>query len=261
MGLGGLAYLQNLPGIDASVETTENEPFWGPNAPAQWVGGTIDASAIDSGGSPTTLLRRGLLMGLITSSGKLSHYDPAETDGSQVPVGVLYQSVNMYDPAAGATREKQGRILVAGNLKVNSLYGFDEYARTLFGGRFLFDDNRYPHLTFRQVVAKTANYTVTLADNGKEFTTTGAAGAVTFTLPAIGTAIRGVRYRFRNTVGQNMAVVAPANKLVTFNNATATSVTFSTAGNLIGACVEITADEAGTKWLTAFSGANTVTVA
>jgi hypothetical protein len=36
----------------------------------------------------------------------------------------------------------------------------------------------------RTVEAKTANYTVTNADNGKTFTTEGAAGAVVFALPA-----------------------------------------------------------------------------
>ena len=261
MSLGGLSLLQNLPGIDASIETTENAPFWGPEAPFQVIGGVIDSTAVDSGGTPTTLLRRGLIMGQITSSSKFADYDPTATDGTQFPIGVLYQSVNMYDIGTAATRDKAGRIALFGNLKINNLYGFDEFARVQFGSRFLFDDYRYPHIRFNKVVAKTTNYTVVATDNGTAFTTEGAGGAVTFTLPAVGSAARGLRFRFHNVVGQNMTVTAPAGKLITFNNAAATSVSFQTAGNLIGGTIEIVATSDGAKYIAIPSGANTLTVA
>lgn len=45
----------------------------------------------------------------------------------------------------------------------------------------------------REVVVKTANYTVTVEDNGRKFSTKGAAGTVTFALPA---ATVGLRYGF-----------------------------------------------------------------
>lgn len=262
MSFGGLSLLQNLPGIDAALETVENEFMYGPAAPFQVEGVILDSSAVDATGTPTTLLRRGLVMGQITATSKWADYDPTATDGTQFPLGFLYQNVNMYDIGAGAVREKVGRILKFGNVKTGSVYGFDEFARVALGGRFLWDDNRYPHLGgFFGPVAKTADYTVLTTDNGKAFTTTGGAGARVFTLPAIGSSIRGCRFRFHNTVDQNMTVTAPANKLVTFNNATATSVAFSTAGNKIGATVEIVADELGAKWIAIPSGANTMTVA
>lgn len=97
------------------------------------------------------------------------------------------------------------------------------------------------------VTAKTASYTVVAADTGKVFTTTGASGAVTFTLPAAATAGSGWHAYFVNTVDQDMAIAGTAGELVTFNDVAANSVTFSTAGEKIGAAVHVICD--GTKML------------
>jgi hypothetical protein len=53
------------------------------------------------------------------------------------------------------------------------------------------------------VVPKTADYTVTAGDSGKTFTTVGAAGTVTFALPA---ATLGLKYRFRVGAAQQLRV-------------------------------------------------------
>lgn len=97
------------------------------------------------------------------------------------------------------------------------------------------------------VAAKTASYTVTPQDEGTQFTTRGAGGAVTFTLPPIANVFAGWSCRFYNVAGQNMAITAPTNKLTTFNNATATTATFSTSSELIGAAAEVFFD--GTTYL------------
>lgn len=55
----------------------------------------------------------------------------------------------------------------------------------------------------RSVSAKTANYTVTAADNGTTFTNAGAAGAVTFALPA---ATPGMWYRFVVKAAQELRI-------------------------------------------------------
>lgn len=94
----------------------------------------------------------------------------------------------------------------------------------------------------RRIVAKVNNYqivspmTATGGDpSGTCFTTRGAAGAVTFTLPAITPNQAGVEYEFDGVANQNIGVAAAAGTVVTFNNAAATSVTASTAGGKIGA--------------------------
>lgn len=99
-----------------------------------------------------------------------------------------------------------------------------------------------------RVEAKTADYTVVVpGDNGKVFTTRGAAGAIIFTLPAITAGSEGFRCWFYNVAGQNMTVQGTAGELVTFNDAGANSVAFSTSSELIGACVMAVSD--GTSWL------------
>jgi hypothetical protein len=53
------------------------------------------------------------------------------------------------------------------------------------------------------VEAKTANYTVTVEDSGKTFTTVGAAGTVVFAMPA---AVVGLKYRFRVGAAQELRI-------------------------------------------------------
>lgn len=255
------AYLQNLPGIDTAVETSENEFLFGPAHTWNVMGVQLDSGAVDSGNTPTTTLRKGLILGVITSTGLYADYDPTATDGTQNPVGILAEAVNMYDARAGAVRAKAAKMVYAGHVKAASLVNLDEYARLVLGPRCTWDDLRFTHLAFTAPVAKTADYTVLSTDSGKAFTTLGASGAVIFTLPAVGSAARGYRFRFHNAVDQNMTVTAPAGKLITFNNAAATSVAFSTAGNKIGATVEIVATPDGAKYIAIPSGANTMTVA
>lgn len=53
------------------------------------------------------------------------------------------------------------------------------------------------------VVTKTADYTVTTADNGRTFSTAGASGAVVFSMPA---AVPGLRYRFYVGAAQELRI-------------------------------------------------------
>lgn len=239
---------QNLvPGVTAPITTTETEYAWGPAGPAYVTGVTIAAAAVDAGNTPTTTLRKGLILGKVTASGKYKQYDPTATDGTQFPVGILDQTVSLADyRSPGSTVDKNVMMRYSGLAKVGSLYGFDELARGILSPRFLWDDLRLEMPSFDVVVAKTADYTVVAADNGTLFTTLGAAGAVVFTLPALA---RGYRFRFFNEVNQNMTVTAPSGKLVAFNNAAATSIAFSTASNKIGAGVEIVSNSDASKYL------------
>jgi len=110
------------------------------------------------------------------------------------------------------------------------------------------------------VVAKTAAYTVApAADNGKVFTTKGATASVTFTLPAPADANAGTRVEFVAGADQVMIVSGTANKMVTFNDLDADGVTFSTAGEKIGAHVVAISD--GEYWFVSKLGAHTMTVA
>ncbi len=108
-------------------------------------------------------------------------------------------------------------------------------------------------------VARTANYTIgsTATDAfGTIFTNRGAAGAVTFTLPA---PTAGAYYFFAGVVAQNLVITAGSAIAVTVNNAAATSITYSTANQQIGSFAVAIAD--GSSWLLVNIGTNTATVA
>lgn len=248
------------PGPGAVVATTERMAVLGPITWYLLKGGLINGSvATDAGNTPTTELRHGLLMAQRTSDGLLTNYSPLSADGSQLVQGFLWESRTTIDND-GLTVNRTCQIVIAAYARASQLLLLDEQARRQMQGRFILDD-RIPGVIggYRQTLAKTANYTVVAGqDNDTIFTTTGATGEVDFTLPA---AAVGNRFRFVNTVGQTMKVIAPAGKLICFNNAAATSITFSTAGNLIGAIVEIVCDDTGTKWIASTPCSNTQTIA
>ena len=99
---------------------------------------------------------------------------------------------------------------------------------------------------WRNIVAKTADYTVVTADHGTLFTNRGAAGAVNFTLPT--TAYKGMRFGFYVVADQTLTVTSgTADTMVVYNDATADSVSFGSAGDKIGGMFEVVGD--GTGWL------------
>lgn len=234
-----------MPGMGDATMTIERELTWGEIKAWQITGVKLDSATVDAGNTPTTILRRGLILGQVTATGEYKHYTVGATDGSQIPVGVLYQDVDML--VDGVAANKFGRMLISGQIKKSQLLGFDEEVRRCFHGRFIFDDllvgspSSYP-----VVEAKTADYTIVLRDNNKTFTNQGAAGAVVFTLP---TCAVGLRFRFFVEANQNVTITAASGKLVAFNNAVATSIAYTTANEKVGAGVEIVANADGSKWL------------
>lgn len=248
-----------MPGMGTVFTSTQKKLLRGYPSSLVLLGVAIDSAAVDSLNTPTTELRTGLMMAQITATGLYKKYDPTATNGLQFPVGPLWEERNMLDYSATA-RQCTAQIVIGGFIVASQIIGLDARARQLLYGRIVFDDMIVGHPPgFFGPIAKTGNYTVLAADSGYLFTNTGAAGAVIFTLPT--TIAAGFRARFQVTADQNVTVAAPANKLITFNNLAATSVAFSTAGNRIGAGVEIIANEDATKYIAIPSGANTMTVA
>jgi hypothetical protein len=109
--------------------------------------------------------------------------------------------------------------------------------------------------------AKTAAYTVTAKETGTWFLTSGATAAVTFTLPAIsdGPFI----FFFVAVADFGMTVTAAAaDTLLTFNDAAADSVAFSTSSEIMGGFVIAGCDGTTVFALTPISAhSQTVTVA
>lgn len=257
------------PGPQAAVETAENTFSWGPGTQLQFdYGVLIDGAARDGGNTGlTTQLRPGLLMGKVTSTGKYKQYDPTATDGTEQPFGILAsQGLKVID-LNGANRDVMGMLCIGGKVKNGALfsglspYTLDQYARAQLHPRFIFDDDFSGNWTYpyKREIAKTADYTVTAADNGTLFTNLGAVGAVTFTLP---TRARGLNFGFMAIADQTITVASAGSldDIVTFNDAAADSIAFSTGGSKIGAHVRLYCNPAETLWYMELLCKNTLTV-
>lgn len=98
-----------------------------------------------------------------------------------------------------------------------------------------------------RIINKTASYTVTPDDFGSVFTTRGAGGAVTFTLPAASAVNVNEFVLFVNVADQNMIVAGADEGLVVFNDLTADSIAFQTSSEKIGGAFLAISD--GTSWI------------
>lgn len=267
-----------LPGLQTAVETAERMFLWGKHEQVLLRSGVVLSTSTDKGNTPTTNLRAGLVLAQL-SSGKWTPYDVDATDGSQVASGILASDVKMLG-LSGSVADRTAVVVVGGPVKggqllynapvasASTLTGLDQQGRAHLKGRVVFDDdlvgNPFP---WKQGVAKTADYTVVAADNGTVFETTGASGAVSFTLPALldsssNPVCKGIWFKFVNTVDQNMAIArAGSDTLVCKNNAAGVSATFSTANQKIGSVAVVYTNAAGTKWIVEVLSDTTVTVA
>jgi len=86
------------PGAGAISRNTVAELLWGgDNAKglALFQSAVISGTARDDGNTPTTVLRPGLILGIITSSGEYAEWDPDATDGTQNIAGVLAEELKV----------------------------------------------------------------------------------------------------------------------------------------------------------------------
>jgi len=253
-----------LPSVQGALETSENVFWWGRFEQEAFIGSLIDGSTRDAGNTGyTDVLRPGLLLGKITSSGKLKEWSPTAVDGTEKVFGVLGYSQKMQRLGSNADRWlgwiytwgflKAERILVPGatNYGIDQLapsVSYEHLVRAQLHNRFHFNDqlegNNFGGI--RSVVAKTADYQVLASDHDTLFTTRGTAGSVNFTLPTTPSA--GLRYKFMNCAANNMVITSGTpDQLVTFNDLEADSITTGAGGEQIGVGFEVYGD--GTGWL------------
>lgn len=250
-----------IPGVSAAQSTYEAELLWGGDeSRIQVLRGTgrIVSTAVDAGNTPTTVLRKGLLLGKVTASGKLKQWDPDGTDGSQFVDSILPVELQMTDqygtaverfvPTFVAAPVKASQLLIEGSALVGST---SEYLarRALHSMGFRLDDDPQGFLAgvTPRASTKGADYTVLLTDNGTIFYAD--TGNVTFTLPALRA---GLSFEFVRTTDHNLVIAsAEGDNLVVGNDASADSITYSTAGNRLGARVRVRSEYFGStlKWV------------
>ncbi len=252
----------NVPGIGSTVETYESAPTWARHSFLLWAPAQIYSGTLDPTNTPTTTIRPGLVMGIITATGLWTNYSPTATDGSQVAQGVLGVGLPMIDPFTNTAQTKVWGMIVGGPVQSAKLIGLDAQARADMSPRFIFDDNYLGNTAFpvQKFVTKTADYTVLTTDNLTAFDNRGAIGAVNFTLPAIA---NGLSYNFRVVADQSVtATSTEGDNIEAFNDAAADSVAFSTGGAKVGGEFQIYSTPYLTwRVRTLSAGANTVTVA
>lgn len=239
------------PGMQTSRFSTENQFWWGhENLRVMDALPLIVSTAIDAGASPTSILRGGLVMAKVTASGKWAEYDVTATDGREVARGILMDSCDMRNVVSGSVEDKPSAppIMVAGLVMPAKLYGLDSNARRQLAPNFLFDDNYAGNAwggAFLREIVKITNYTVVAADNFTEFVLTTATGV--FTLPAIG---KGYRFKFRSEVNAALGIAsAEGNNIVALHDVAASTYTFQTANQMIGAAAVVYSNAAGDKWI------------
>ncbi len=242
----------NVPGIGTTVETYESAPTWARHPMLLWAPGQISSAMVDSTNTPTTTIRPGLVLGIITATGLWTNYSPTATDGSQVAQGILGVGLPMLDPFTNTAQTKVWGIIVGGPVQASKLIGLDLQARADMVPYFRFDDfatvpgtgYRFPWTNF---MSKTAAYQVLAGDNFTLFDNVGATGSITFTLPAIA---NGYCFGFRVQADQTVVVASSEGaNMIALNNAVANSVAFSTASQKIGGMVMVYTNPAGTKWI------------
>jgi len=251
-------FFTGIPGASDIFQTVEKELAWGTFSWGPWeaISVVIDSAAVDAGNTPTTLLRKGLALGMITATKKWTPYVATATDGSQFPQIVLAQDVNMLNPMSGSAEDKMSLAIVSGPIQSSNIPNIDNNVRRMLGYRFLFSDdligNNDP---WKAIVQKGSNYTVTVSDNNIHFEMI--TGTVTFTLPAVGT--YGLNYLFTSSVDANMVITAPSGKFILDGNAAATTATFSTSSHKIGSALWVRSNGDASKYIGINVGGTVVT--
>ncbi|MFW6158990.1 MAG: head decoration protein [Planctomycetota bacterium] len=89
----------------------------------------LDAAARDSGNSPETTLRKGLVLGKVTASGKYKEYDGGASDGTETARAILADEVDLLDES-GTAVDTEGVGAFRGDFVASALIGLDADAKT-----------------------------------------------------------------------------------------------------------------------------------
>ena len=246
----------NVPGFQSNIESEEKElraAVEGGNNPITQAKVVVDSTVADSGNTPTTTIRGGNLMAIAESDGNAYLLDPdADGNGLEKVVGVLDKHLNMLQN--GSAADRFWKLLTGGVIKESELLGEDAHAlaRLMRMGMRIIGSDGFPLAANTALVHHDAQeyvngaVTVGVADNGKLFVASG--GDTNFTLPTIA---HGLAYEFVMASDHEL-VITGSNNIIASNDAAASTLTWTTAGEQIGTYVRLRAvyQAASTlKWL------------
>jgi hypothetical protein len=250
------------PGQGAAVFTNDREIVAvGYDNLCLFKSAVISSAARDAGNTPTTVLRPGLLLGKVTSSGEFEEWDADASDGTQNIAGINRTDITVLDNYGTAVDRVppsiyQRGVFMASQLLIqgSALVGHaDEFLarRQLWNAGCVLDDDMFGYLAGGgsrvALVTGTAD-TLTAAENGTTLFYNNAAG-VTVTLPAIQP---GLEYDLVRVGDEEFVVTSSeGDNVIAGNDLSADSVTFTTASEHLGARVKVRSVYVGTtlKWL------------
>lgn len=237
------------PGTQAATYTADAELLWGGGLDKIEVlqqGVILNSGIADAANTPTTVVRKGLLLGRITSTGQYKEWDGTLTDGRQDLRGVLGNEFVAVDQF-GTARGGHAPMIVKAPLKASSLrilgaamvgHTQEYLARVaLYRMGCRLDDDPQGFLSglVPRYITKATNYTVVAADQGTVFVQKTA--DATFTLPAIKP---GLHFRFIQSADFEMKIASAAgDDVVVGGDKLADGITFTTDGQQIGAQVDV----------------------
>lgn len=221
----------------------------------------ISSAARDAGSTPTTVLRPGLLLGKVTASDEYEEWDADASDGTQNIAGINRTDITVLDQYGTAVDRVppsvyQRGVFMASQLLIqgSALVGHaDEFLarRQLWNAGCVLDDDMFGYLAgggFRTETVTGTSDTLTASQNGMTLFYNNVA-AVAVTLPAIQP---GLEYEIVRTADEELVVSSgEGDNIIMGNDLSADSVTFTTAGEQIGARVKVRSVYVGTtlKWL------------
>ncbi len=217
--------------VDYSIQWAGQ--FGRPESQWNWGDKRISGAARDAGHSTTTILRPGLLMGVVTATKLWKEWNPAGTDGSQWIRGVLLNAVNTQRNGANQNR-LTGRIAMFGDYKCAQLLIPGESTYGIIGkdseflvrdgviGQFRLDDFQANQI---RTAIITADTTLDYTYHGATISNLGASASVALTLP---TPRPGFRLDLRVDAGQTIVLNSSAsNEFIPASGTPANSVTLS----------------------------------
>jgi len=115
-------------GLGSTVSADPSEIRFTGHGRESTVAVVLDSTARDSGNSPTTTLRKGLVLGKVTATGKYKEYDPSASDGTETARVILDDDVDLLDESAAAA-DTEGLGAFRGDFVASALIGLDAGAK------------------------------------------------------------------------------------------------------------------------------------
>ena len=189
-----------IPGTGTEIRTTEQDlsgMFYGPMqgiilTPSTAC--TIDGESLDAGNTGfTTVLRQGLVMGKVTSTGKWKPFSESATDGTEVARGILLLAtaipnsldiINAQIMVAAPCLEPAGLCLASSSSYGIGTTGAGLTVRKHLARNFLFSDD-FGSLLRNDVILASANGALSIADSPIVITKTGSLAALTLAAPTV----------------------------------------------------------------------------